>query len=138
MNKIKVGFEVTDIYNKGDFRIFIKQILENPNYEVWIISNDDTTAYIYAVGEQLGIPTNRVIVTNFTQDKIQAIIDNGINVYFENLEYVVVQIDETTNCNCILVNSAIPNKFYARPGYQVEFSRYVEELISNNSGEENC
>ena len=134
MGKIKVGFEVTDTWNKGDFREFIQGINQNPNYELWIISNDDISSYILSIGEQLRLPNNRVIVTNFTADKVQAISDNNLDIYFENLQYVVEKIDAETDCNAILVGT-IPNKYQVKPQYQVEFERIIKELTSN---EENC
>lgn len=127
MNKIKVGFEVTDNWSKGDFREFIQALLRNPNYDVYIISNNDTSSYIYYIGEQLRLPVNRVIITNFTDDKVDAIVENGINIYLDNLQMVVLKIQETTDCEAILVNE-LPNKYYAKPTYQVEFDRVIKKI----------
>jgi hypothetical protein len=138
MDKIKVGFEVTDNWKRGDFREFIQSLIkDNCNYEVYIISNDDISSYIYSIGEELSLPSSRVIVVNFTVDKVQAIINNKIDIYFDNLQYVVMNIQETTDCEAILV-TGLPNKYYAKPTYQVEFIRIVNMLRDgkDQSGEE--
>ena len=51
MSKIKVGFEVTDSWSHGDFREFIKSLIKDDcKYEVYIISNDDSSSFISSVG----------------------------------------------------------------------------------------
>lgn len=135
MSKIKVGFEVTDTWDKGDFKLFIQGLLKNDNYEVWIISNDNTTAYILSIGEQLGIPTNRIIVTNFTNDKVEAIANYDMDIYFDNIQATVIRVDAETDCEAILVNE-LPNRFEVRPTYQVEFERVIDNLNKENCGEE--
>lgn len=138
MNKIKVGFEVTDNWSKADFREFIFLLKGNDNYDLYIISNDDTSAYILSVGAQLGLPSNRVIITNFTQDKVQAIVDNNLDIYFDNLQMVVLTIQETTDCEAILVNE-LPNRYKAKTTWYVQFEQVIKQLTQAESGEdENC
>lgn len=127
MDKLKIGFEVTDNWKNGNFREFIQGLIKSNNFDVYIISNDDISSYIYSVGEQLQLPNNRVIVTNFTNDKINEIITNNINIYFDNLQHVVTQIDAETNCYAILIN-ILPNRYLTIPTYQVEFFRILTEL----------
>lgn len=132
MNKIKVSFEVQDNWKRGDFREFIQGLLKNDSYEVYIISNDDTTAYILSIGETLGIPNNRVIVTNFTSDKVETIANYNIDVHFDNKQATVIAVDAETDAEAILVDS-IPNKYLVEPKYQVEFERVIKKLISGET-----
>lgn len=131
MDKIKVGIEVTDNWTRGDFRQFVMSISKNTAYELYIISNDDISAYIVAAGVVLGLPTDRVVITNFTDDKIDAITLNGIQIYLENLKYVADRIDYETDCYGIFVNE-IPDRFQAQPTYIVDFDRAVVQIIKDN------
>ena len=129
MSKIKVGFEVTDTWVRGDFKQFIQGLVKDERFDVYIISNDNLSSYIVSIGNLLGIPSNKVLIVNFTNDKIQAIINNGIEIYFENLQYVSTQIDELTDCNSILV-TGIPNKYYTSPDYLIKFNRAYDNIIN--------
>lgn len=135
MNKIKVGFEVTDNWKNGGFREFIQSLMKLPEkYEVYIISNDDISAYVVSVGDILMIPNSRVFIVNFTQDKIDKIVALGIDIYLENLKYVADQIENTTDCYGIYVNE-LPNKYRVQPQYIVDFERLVNGLNGENCGE---
>ena len=63
MEKIKVSFEPTEIWNHEDFRQLIKALKENDysskgfEYELWIITTNDSLAYINALATQLYIPS---------------------------------------------------------------------------------
>jgi hypothetical protein len=128
MTKIKVGFEVTDNWAKGDFREFITSLTKLPEkYELYIISNDDSSAYISSVGVTLGLPTTQVYVVNFTQDKLDKIDALGVEIYLENLKYVADQVEDTTNAYGIYVNE-LPRKYYAQPIYIVDFERLINGL----------
>ena len=128
MTKIKVGFEVTDNWARGDFREFITSLTKLPEkYELYIISNDDSSAYISSVGVTLGLPTTQVYVVNFTQDKLDKIDALGVEIYLENLKYVADQIEDTTNAYGIYVNE-LPRKYYAQPTYIVDFERLINGL----------
>lgn len=126
--KIKVSFEVTDNWNRGDFKKLIKDIVDDSDsFELYIISNDNSSMYIQTIGQIIGLPDDKVVIVSFRQDKIDAISNLGINIHLDNLLDVVTLVDETTDAFGILVNS-IPKKYYTLPGYIVEFGRRVEEI----------
>lgn len=134
MVKIKVGFEVTDNWSNGGFREFITSIFKDDRYELYIISNDDNSAYITSVGVALGLPTTQVFIVNFTQDKLDKIDLIGIQIYLENLKYVADQIENTTGSYGIYVNE-LPNKYQVQPAYVVSFDRLVNGLNGENCGQ---
>ena len=134
MNKIKVSIEITDNYNIESFRNFIKLLLsDDENYEVFIISNDDSSAEIVTVGNNLGLPNSNVIICNFTNDKIQAITDNNIDIHLDNLQSFVMLVDETTDAYGILVTPNL-NKFYLESDFVIVFNRLVKQI----NGTESC
>lgn len=134
MVRIKVGFEVTDNWSNGGFREFITSIRKDVRYELYIISNDDNSAYITSVGVALELPTTQVFIVNFTQDKLDKIDLIGIQIYLENLKYVADQIENTTGSYGIYVNE-LPNKYQVQPAYVVSFDRLVNGLNGENCGQ---
>lgn len=131
MNKtIKVSFEIEDSYAIGSFRNFIKLLLSDDKFNVFIISNNDNSAEITTIGQSLGLPSSNIIICNFTEDKLQAIRDNKINIHFDNLQSFVLLADEITDAYGILV-TANYNKFYLKPDYLLVFEKNVK-LIEDN------
>ncbi len=135
MSKIKVSFEITDNWEIDSFRRFIKLLLsDDEKYEVFIISNDDTAAKIISIGNSLGLLSSEIIICNFTADKIQAIIDNKIDIHLDNLQSFTLLVDETTDAHGILVGPNL-NRFYLESDFIIVFNRIVKEI---NKGEEKC
>lgn len=124
MSKIKVSFEITDNWNRVDFRGWIKYLLSlEEDYEVYIISNDDSAQYITRVSTDLGIDAAHTKICNFTDDKLQAVVDNGIDIHFDNLESFIVLVD-TTNAYGILVRGNL-NRYALKSQYVLDFENTV-------------
>lgn len=131
MAKLKVSFEITDNYDIEGFRNFIKGLTSNTEqYEVYIISNDDNSVLINTIGTNLGLNEDHIIVCNFTEDKIQAIEDNNINIHLDNLQSVILLVDETTEGYGVLVTPNL-NKYYLIPDYVITFDRLVTRIEEN-------
>jgi hypothetical protein len=133
MTKLKISFEITDNWDIEGFRNFIKMLLsEDANYEVYIISNDDSAINITTVGTNLGLDQSNIIICNFTQDKVNAIDNNNIDIHFDNLQSFILLVDELTEAYGILVTPNL-NKFYLTPDYVVTFNNLVKRLTSNEN-----
>ncbi len=125
---IKVSFEVTDNWPKGEFRAFIRELLKDTDvYTVYIISNDNSSAYIQSIGQVLEMDSSKVIIVNFTADKLNAIDSNKIDIHLDNLLNSTTLVDETTDAYGIFVNE-LPNTYELKPSYIVEFGRVVERI----------
>lgn len=131
MNKYKISFEVSDNYNNGGFRNFVKYLLSDSKYEVFIISNDDSSTYINAIAQVLNIPTDHVKICNFSDDKLNQISVNDIDIHFDNLQSFVILVDNTTNAYGILVSSA-ENKFNSEPQYMTDFNQILKQIDRDN------
>lgn len=138
MIKLRVSFEITDTWNRQDFRDLIKLLLYQPEsicgdsetqVEVFIISNDDSSATIYKVANVLGLDANHTIVCNFTIDKVNAISNNNIDIHFDNLQYVVNEIDTATDAEAILVTS-LPDRYNVKMAYVTEFENDLRVIIN--------
>jgi hypothetical protein len=127
---IRVSFEITDNWEIEGFRNFIKILMSDDSYDVFIISNDDSSAYITKTGENIGLPTENVIICNFTADKTQAIIDNRIDIHFDNLQSFILLVDETTDAYGVMVTYNL-NKYYLRPDYVITFERLIAQIIKD-------
>lgn len=129
-NKYRISFEVEDNWDMGGFRNFIKFLLSEDNlYEVFIISNAEDSMLINTIGQSLGLNSAHIIITNFEQDKVQAIINNNIDIHFDNLQSTVLLITETTeNSYGVLVTPNL-NKYYLEPDYILVFERYKRTIL---------
>jgi len=94
MEIIKVSFDPTEIWNHEDFRQLIKAINENDysskgfEYELWIITTNDSLAYINALATQLDIPTERVMMCLNDSTKVGIIILNS-DIHFDNDQVII-------------------------------------------------
>lgn len=127
---INVSFEITDNWENEGFRNFIKKLMSDDLYNIFIISNDDSSSYITKVGNKLGLPQSQIIICNFTNDKVDAITNNNINIHIDNLQSFTLLVDETTDAYGILVTSNL-NKYYLVPDYVLVFDRIVEQIRNN-------
>ena len=131
MTKRRISFETVDNYDMGGFRNFIKDlVVDTDKYEVYIISNDDNTAYMNSIGANLGLLPAYIIACSTQQDKIDAIDDNNIDIHFDNLQSFTLLVEETTDAYGILVTPNL-NKFYLEPDYQLVFNRTLERILSD-------
>ena len=94
MEKIKVSFEPTEIWNHEDFRQLIKALKENDysikgfEYELWIITTNDSLAYINALATQLDIPSERVKMCLNDSTKVGIIILNS-DIHFDGDQVII-------------------------------------------------
>lgn len=94
MEKIKISFEPTDIWNHEDFRQLIKGIKENDyshlgfEYELWIITTNDSLNYINAIASQFDIPSERVQMCLNDSTKVGIIILNS-DIHFDGDQVII-------------------------------------------------
>lgn len=94
MEIIKVSFEPTDIWNHEDFRQLIKALKENDyshkgfEYELWIITINDSLAYINAIADQYDIPPERVQMCLNNTTKVGIIILNT-DIHFDGDQAII-------------------------------------------------
>lgn len=94
MEIIKVSFEPTDIWNHEDFRQLIKALKENDyshkgfEYELWIITTNDSLAYINAIADQYDIPSERVQMCLNDSTKVGIIILNT-DIHFDGDQVII-------------------------------------------------
>lgn len=94
MEKIKISFEPTESWNHEDFRQLIKGIKENDyshlgfEYELWIITTNDSLNYINAIASQFDIPSERVQMCLNDSAKVGIIILNS-DIHFDGDQVII-------------------------------------------------
>lgn len=128
---INISFEIEDSWNLDHFRSFIKLLLSDDKFDVFIISNNDDSNMITSVGYSLGLPESNIIICNFTDDKLEAIQNKQIDIHFDNLQSFIMMVDETTDARGILVTPFL-NKFYLKADFILTFERILKEIESES------
>ncbi len=101
MEKIKISFEPNEIWNNGDFRQLIKAIKENDycskgfEYELWIITTNDTLNYINAIANQFEIPSDRVIMCLNDTTKV-GLITLNTDIHFDGEQTIITALSPTS------------------------------------------
>ncbi len=131
--KYRVSFEISNNWEVEGFRNFIKLLLsDDTSYEVFLISNDDSSAHIIKTGQLLKLDNDHVIICNFADDKFKAIKDLNIDIHLDNLQSFVNTIDNfTENTHGILVTKNL-NKYELRPDYIIVFERLLKQIKDEN------
>lgn len=130
MSVRKVSFEVTDSWSIQGFRNFIKTLLSDEEaFEVFIISNDDSSSYILAAGNKLGLDNDHIIICNFTEDKLDAVRDNNIDIHLDSLYTFSELVDTETEAVGIYVSEMF-NTQLLQPKYVVDFDVALAYLDS--------
>jgi hypothetical protein len=104
MEIIKVSFEPTDSWNHEDFRQLIKAISENDysskgfEFQLWIITTNNSLVYINAIADQFKIPTERVQMCLNESTKVGLIVLNS-DIHFDNDQSVLNTLRPYTTVN---------------------------------------
>ena len=104
MEIIKVSFDPTEIWNHEDFRQLIKALKENDyshkgfEYELWIITTNDSLIYINAIADQFDIPPERVQMCLNDSTKVGIIILNS-DIHFDNDQVIINTLRPNTTLN---------------------------------------
>lgn len=122
MEKIKISFDPTEIWNHGDFRQLIKGIHENTyptfEYELWIITTNDSLNYIKAIADQFNIPQSRTLMALNDSTKV-GLITLNTDIHLDG-DYTIINALEVTKTRGILVDRKI--------AYRAIGLKYIKDL----------
>jgi hypothetical protein len=139
MEKIKVSLELTDIWNREDYRQLCYNIKNklydtcDVEYELWVITTNDNPMYVNAVAGQLGIPPDKIIFCTNNSVKIGQIVLNT-DIHFDGDNSVVSGLEVTT-VEGILVDVKLD---YQKIGYKYisDFGKYSDMILREKLGED--
>ena len=106
LEKIKVSFEPDTIWNHEDFRQLIKGIKENDycskgfEYELWIITTNDSLNYINAIAQQFDIPSDRVQMCLNDSTKV-GIIALNTDIHFDGDQVIINTLRPNTTVTTV-------------------------------------
>lgn len=127
MQKVKVSFEVTYSWTRGDFRVFIGELLKTENIEVYIISDEENTDYVDSVGATIGIPDARVL----KGDKVDLINEYDIDIHLDSSEPDIIDIEEATGARTVLVLSRPDQE--GRPKYIQYWEFALKQVVDEKN-----
>jgi len=144
MDKIKIAFEINDSYNRQEFRDFIKLLSTNEpcelckkyNAELYIITTNTDQNFVFAVAKQYNIDSAHIFMVTNIADKIATIIDNKIEIMFDNNQPDVNSVNASTDAFSILVDSTID--FYLMGFKYIKKFDNVLKIIENEKKEKTC
>lgn len=137
MDKLRISFELTDSWNREEFRQLIRIMMFSPityckrpdtQIELFIISNNDSSAYVYKVATQLGLNDGtHTILCNFRQDKVDACVNNNIDIHFDSDSLTITMLEPTLT-EGILVRSIV-DYYHTTMKYITEFEDVLKTII---------
>lgn len=138
MEKIKISIEPTEIWNNGDFRQLITDMANgkfndcDKEYELWIITTNDSLPYINALASQLNIPTERVQMCLNDSTKVGIIVLNT-DIHMDGEQTIITAVNATTAVG-ILVDRKIDY-----PGMGLKYIKnldtWTEAILRERNGE---
>lgn len=142
LQKIKISFEPSEVWLHEDFRQLIKALKENDysskgfEYELWIITTNDSLNYINAIANQFDIPTERVQMALNDTTKVGLIVLNS-DIHFDGEQSIISTLKPNTTIDAvgILVDRKID---YPGMGlkYIKNFDTWTTAIMRERNGDE--
>lgn len=142
LQKIKISFEPSEVWLHEDFRQLIKALKENDysskgfEYELWIITTNDSLIYINAIASQFDIPTDRVQMALNDSTKVGLIVANS-DIHFDGEQSIISTLKPNTTIDAvgILVDRKID---YPGMGlkYIKNFDTWTTAIMRERNGDE--
>lgn len=135
--KIKIGFDPVDIWDREDFRKLMKALYEEGCYEVSIISNSFDIDYLNTVKSEIGDNITIHMVTN--NDSLVTILDdNKIQIYLSGEQKTISFIGAmSTNTYGVLVNN-IMDTYRTQPKYISKLKFWINYIQKGESLGKSC
>jgi hypothetical protein len=142
MSKIKVGFEITDSWNIEAFRNIIYTLKNKPqdmnsklvagDIELFLVSTNDSSFYIWAVRDVIELAADHAFNSPTTASKLATIEAEKIQIFLDNLQNTVMQIDELSEyADGILVDYKMDG-FNLNPKWYQQLQEKINRLVDES------
>lgn len=142
MSKIKIGFEVTDNWDIQAFRDVVYALINTPeklnsklkagDVEVFIVSTDDSSPYIWRIAQILGLDSAHTFNPGSTSLKLTRIDTEKIQIFLDNLQSTVMLIDElSVYADGILVDYK-QDTYNVNPKWYQQLQERINRLLDEN------
>lgn len=139
MSKIKIGFEVTDNWDIQAFRDVIMVLQNRPeefnsklkvgDIELFLISTNDSSPYIWRIASIIGLDSSHTFNPGSVALKLTRIDTEKIQLYLDNLQSTVLQIDELSQyADGILVDYK-PDTYNINPKWYQQLQERIKRLL---------
>ncbi len=135
--KIKVGFNPTDVWDKDFFREFIKTLVYDENYEVYLVTSDTDVTFITNVMTEVNMDSANVHqVSNSTAvvarlNTLKTLIylteDNVLVNLVNNIIPIQLNANNVTGCHALILNNII-DTFKSQQKYITFFHFWVDQI----------
>ena len=130
---IKFSVEITDTMNRLDFREFCKIIREKKyigtgfEYEMWIITTNNTINYVNVIAEQLEVPSTRIVLCTNNTTKVGQIVSNNMDMHLD-ADYEIINALNATPVKSIMVDSKLDYQLVGNL-YITHFGKFTEIIL---------
>lgn len=128
MKKLKVSFEITTSWNRGDFRQFIEELNKNDTVELFMITTETDQNLIDSVQATLELDNDHVFIATDNTDKEVIIAFNLINIHLDPDVRFSQELFETTGAYGINVSFQV-DRYNLRMKYVTDFNTRLKEII---------
>lgn len=137
-NKIKVSTELGQIWLSEDYRQFLKEVsLKTDEFELYIISDDIYHLNYQNISKTLNIPANRLIICTGLGQKLNNIINLGIEIHLDGVISRIEDINKNSSCKAILVDY-IADKYHQQRKYITDFNTSVTLIQKDEQKQTPC
>lgn len=132
--KVKVAFEIhsgdtiESIYSRGEYREFLKLLINTENIDLYMVTQETDNIYVLAVTAQLGIDSTKVY--QVTSSTLLSQLDSlGIQIYFADRPDIAQSVTDDTNIEAVgIYVSPMPDQYTGKMKYIETFNFYVDRL----------
>ena len=132
--RIKVAFEIhssdtiESIYSRGEYREFLKLLIQTPNIDLYMVTQETDNLYVISVAAQIGIDITKVY--QVTESTLLSQLDTlGIQMYFADRPDIAQSVTDDTAIEAVgIFVSPMPDQYTGKMKYIETFNFYVERL----------
>ena len=130
---IKISFDPTNVWNREDFRLFLKSLMDDDKvvipFEFFIVTEETNTVLVEAWAEEAGIDVDNIIYSISQANKLVDLELEGIDIHFDSEQSNIKYIEDNTvtTVKPILVNY-LRNTYDQEMKYIQVFKRVLSDL----------
>lgn len=133
MRELRVSFEVTDNWSRGEFRQFVEKLHNNVDVELFIITTETDNNIVDAAKNQLGLNSSHVLTVTTSALKQSTIESNAIKIHLDNDVTFAKNLYDNIGTYGIYVTN-FWDFYRMKKKYISEFNFRLEQLINEAKG----
>lgn len=134
MNKLRIAFDPTTIWDREDFRNIVKDLVKNPEVEVYIVTKNTSTSLINTVVSVSEMDPNKVYQV-LNNDTVVTKLDMlQIQIYMSGDNPLIRLVDAHSGSSTgVLVNDIVDNN-RSQMMYITKLQFWIKTIARENNG----